>query len=192
MGHDKALLPFGNEVMMQRVVRLIEKVVSRNNIVVVAAADQALPTLPAGLQVARDSVAFQGPLAGMATGLRAYSSNAVDALFVTACDAPFLQPRFVERMFDLLGHHEAAVPVDQARYYPLAAVYRPVVLSRIESCLECGQHRVRDLIDAIDVQRVSMEELRTIDAELRSLVNVNSEEEYHAALVNAKIREDLF
>ena len=47
MGRDKATLPFGPELMLQRVVRLIGEVVSLENVVVVAAPNQLLPELPA-------------------------------------------------------------------------------------------------------------------------------------------------
>ncbi len=42
MGRDKATLPFGPELMLQRVVRLIGEVVSLENIVVVAAPTPAI------------------------------------------------------------------------------------------------------------------------------------------------------
>lgn len=182
MGQDKATLPFGDELMLQRVVRILAQSVPSENIVVVAAADQVLPPLQAEVRVARDLVAFQGPLAGMSAGFHAFRPNSVDAAFVTSCDAPFLKPSFVERMFSLLGSHEVAVPVDQDRHYPLSAVYRPTILARIDSRVAGGQLRVRDLIDAVDAYRVPVEELRAVDAELRSLVNINNEDEYHAAL----------
>ena len=43
MGSSKALLPFGSETMLQRVVRLLGEVVSP--MVVVAAVDQELPDI---------------------------------------------------------------------------------------------------------------------------------------------------
>ena len=43
MGVPKATLPFGNETMLQRVVRLLHTVVSP--VIVVAARDQVLPEL---------------------------------------------------------------------------------------------------------------------------------------------------
>ncbi len=52
MGSPKALLPFGSETMLQRVVRLLGSVVSP--IVVVAAPDQQLPPLPQGIVITRD------------------------------------------------------------------------------------------------------------------------------------------
>src|SRR6187455_1701553 len=71
MGRDKASLPFGPELMLQRVTRLVMEVVEPAHIVVVAAPDQVLPDSPAGVQVARDELAYLGPLQGIATGLRA-------------------------------------------------------------------------------------------------------------------------
>jgi len=49
MGTSKALLPFGSETMLQRVVRLLGTIVSP--IVAVAARDQVLPALPPDLIV---------------------------------------------------------------------------------------------------------------------------------------------
>src|SRR6476619_864368 len=62
MGTAKATLPFGNETMLQRVVRLLETAVSP--IVVVAAREQALPALPAHVAVTRDEREAKGPLEG--------------------------------------------------------------------------------------------------------------------------------
>jgi len=52
MGSPKALLPFGAETMLQRVVRLLGSVVSP--IVVVAAPGQSLPPLNGDVIVTRD------------------------------------------------------------------------------------------------------------------------------------------
>ena len=59
MGTSKALLPFGDETMLQRVVRLLSTVV--DPIVVVAAAGQSLPDLPADVIVTSDDVAKSKP-----------------------------------------------------------------------------------------------------------------------------------
>ncbi len=69
MGSSKALLPFGAETMLQRVVRLLGTVVSP--IVVVAAPEQSLPELPASVIVTRDEREGRGPLEGLRAGLKA-------------------------------------------------------------------------------------------------------------------------
>ena len=94
MGTSKALLPFGPETMLQRVVRLLGRVVTP--IVVVAAADQELPELPADVIVTRDEREGRGPLEGLRAGLKALT-DAVDAAYVTSCDVPLLVPGFVGR-----------------------------------------------------------------------------------------------
>ena len=66
MGRAKALLRFGGETVIARVVRTLQ--LSFNEIVVVAAADQELPDLPAAL--VRDQTPYQGPEGGMCYGLR--------------------------------------------------------------------------------------------------------------------------
>ena len=67
MGRPKAWLPFGDERMLERVVRLVGTVA--RPIVVVAAPDQELPALAADVAVVRDPVAGRGPLQGLAAGL---------------------------------------------------------------------------------------------------------------------------
>jgi molybdopterin-guanine dinucleotide biosynthesis protein A len=88
-------------------------------------------------------------------------------------------------MFQALGDHDAAVPVDKEHHYSLAAVYRPAVLPPIEKLISGGRLRASDLFDQIDACRVPIEALREVDPHLRSLQNVNTEDEYRVALAAA-------
>jgi molybdenum cofactor guanylyltransferase len=184
MGRDKATLPFGPEVMLQRVIRIVSEAVSVENIVVVAAADQSLPQLPDRLLVARDTRAYRGPLEGLATGLRALADRPanVDAVFATACDVPLLVPAFVERMFDLLGDFDIAVPFDGEHHHPLSAVYRPTALPHIQKLLDAERMRPRFLFDEMRTREVPVEDLRAVDPQLSTLENLNYDEDYVAAL----------
>src|SRR5688572_27783044 len=85
MGYPKAMLPFGPELMLQRVVRLLSEVVSP--IVVVAAPGQGLPELSADILMARDERDGCGPLEGLLAGLSTLVGR-VDAAYVTSCDVP--------------------------------------------------------------------------------------------------------
>jgi molybdopterin-guanine dinucleotide biosynthesis protein A len=189
MGHDKATLPFGPELMLQRVVRLMNEVVPLAELVVVAAPSQALPALPDGVSIVRDLQAYRGPLEGLATGLRSFSDSAdstrVDAVYATACDVPLLVPAFVERMFDLLGEFDIAVPVDGEHHHPLAAVYRPRVLQQVERLLESGQMRPRFLSDEVPTREVPVDELCAVDPQLSTLANLNHQKDYFSALAAA-------
>src|SRR6185436_20164707 len=118
MGSSKALLPFGSETMLQRVVRLLGTVVSP--LVVVAAPEQSLPELPASVTVTRDEQEGRGPLEGLRAGLKALPAD-VGIAYVTSCDVPLLVPGFVHRMLDLLGDDEIAVVEIDGFPHPLSA-----------------------------------------------------------------------
>ena len=92
MGSPKAMLPFGDQTLLQRVITCVENVCP--SIVVVAAKDQPLPDLPESVVVVRDSVEGQGPLEGIRVGLKALPQTTTVA-YVTSCDVPFLKPSFV-------------------------------------------------------------------------------------------------
>lgn len=184
MGRDKATLPFGSELMLQRVVRLVCEAVAPANVVVVAAPHQSLPVLPPEMIAARDGTAFRGPLQGIATGLRAIGNRA-DAVYVTACDVPHLQPAWIDRMFSLLGDCDVAVPNDGERMHPLAAVYRPRVLPIIENLLAADRLRPVFLFNEVPTRAVPTDVLRLVDPHLATLKNVNCPEDYDAALKTA-------
>lgn len=182
MGRSKALLPFGNEVLLQRVVRVLGDVVGP--VIVVAAHAQALPELPPGIRIARDEFESLGPLAGLVTGLAALRDE-VDAAFVSACDAPLLTGSFVRRVCERLDDHDIAIPFDGRFPHPLAAVYRTGVETAARELLAQDRHRLLDLLDRTRVRIVTPDELRDIDPDLLSLRNVNTEAEYRAALRDA-------
>jgi molybdenum cofactor guanylyltransferase len=183
MGTPKALLPFGPETMLQRVVRLLADVVSP--IVVVAATDQLLPELPREVIVTRDEQEGRGPLEGLRAGLKALPTD-VEAAYVTSCDVPLLEPAFVREMLDLANGFDIAVMEIDGFPHPLSAVYRRAVLSHVEELLAANRLRPVYLFDRVKTRRVRPDEITT-DPELRTLRNLNTREEYEQALVDAGV-----
>jgi molybdopterin-guanine dinucleotide biosynthesis protein A len=179
MGTSKALLPFGAETMLQRIVRLLSTVVSP--IVVVAAAEQVLPDLPADVIVTRDEEQGRGPLEGLRAGLKALPET-VDGAYVTSCDVPLLVPDFVRRMIDLLTDHEIAVMEIDGFPHPLSAVYRRNTLPHVEALLAENRLRPVFLFDAVRTRRVQPAEMIAADPELLTLRNLNTREDYLAVL----------
>jgi molybdopterin-guanine dinucleotide biosynthesis protein A len=168
--------------MLQRVVRLVGEAV--DPVVVVAAAGQQLPDLPPEIVVVCDRRPDQGPLEGLAVGLRALGDRA-EAAFVTACDVPLLVPAFVRRVVDLLPGFDIAVPHVDGFDQPLAACYRTSVLAHVESLLERNRLRPAFLFKKASTRRITAAELTDIDPGLNSLANVNSPIDYEAALAKA-------
>jgi molybdenum cofactor guanylyltransferase len=178
MGASKALLPFGPETMLQRVVRLLADVVGP--IVAVAAADQELPPLPNDVIVTRDEREGRGPLEGLRAGLKALPDD-VGAAYVTSCDVPLLVPAFVTQMFELAGGYDVAVMDIDGFPHPLSAVYRRSTLAIVEDLLSKDRLRPVFLFDAVKTRRVRPEEM-TADPALRTLRNLNTRDDYERAL----------
>lgn len=186
MGVTKAMLPFGPEQLLQRVVRLLGEAV--DTIVVVAAAEQELPELPKQVFVVRDEQPFRGPLAGLAGGLSAVERRA-ETVYLTGCDFPFVSAALVRRMFELCGDDDAAVPVElsgaERFYHPLAAVYRTAVLPQVTELLAADCLRLIDLFERVRTREVPLAELEGVDRGLASLRNLNYPHEYRQALAEA-------
>ena len=186
IGRAKAMLPFGHQTLLERIVDRLSLVVPLEGMVIVAAADQPLPRLPAGVQVARDRRPDCGPLEGLATGFAA-SPAEIDAVYATSCDVPLLVPPVVDRLFSLLAGNDVAVPRDTRWYHPLSAVYRRSVLPQIEMLLESGERRPRALFPQVQTLAVEVETLRDVDPDLETLANVNTPSDYRAALARARL-----
>lgn len=187
MGQPKAWLALGGRTMLETVVAAVDEGLrlagpaSPPPLVVVAAAGQRLPPLPAGVMVTHDEVAEQGPLQGMAAGLAALDGRA-EVAYVSSCDAPLLRPAFVARMVALLGGAAIAVPRVDERYHPLAGVYRLEVLTVIRELLAASRRRPFFLFERVATRVVTADDLRTADPDLVSLRNVNTPEEYRELL----------
>ena len=179
MGTSKALLAFGPETMLQRVLRLLSTVVSP--IVVVAAAGQPLPVLPPGVIVTHDEQEGRGPLEGLRAGLKALPET-VESAYVTSCDVPLLVPDFVRTLIGLLSDHDVAVMEIGGFPHPLSAVYRRSTLPHVEALLAEGQLRAGLLFDAVRTRRVQAAEMKAADPHLLTLRNLNTPEDYREAL----------
>ena len=182
MGSPKALLPFGPETMLQRVVRLLGSVVTP--IVVVSARDQALPLLTGYVRIVRDDREGRGPLEGLRAGLTALPASA-EAAYVTSCDVPLLVPGFVRLMIELLADHDIAVMDIDGFPHPLSAVYRRRLLPHVDALLASDRLRPAYLFEAVRTRLVTPAEVASVDPDLLTLRNLNTPEDYRDALALA-------
>ena len=182
MGRPKAWLPFGPEVMLQRIVRILSEVVSP--IVVVAAVGQELPELPAAVEIVRDEHEALGPLAGLAAGLKALEGRAA-AAYASSCDVPLLTAVFVEHVIAALGDYDLAMPRDGKFHHPLSAVYATRLATPVRALVDANRLRPVFLLEQSQAREIDVSEFRSVDPELRSLRNINTPAEYAAALRDA-------
>lgn len=177
VGRDKAWLPFGDETLLERVVHLIEPVV--DEVIVVAREGQ---DVPGDFHTVRDPAEGLGPLAGLIAGLEAATS---ERAFLSACDAPFLRPALIERLFALTDGHAIGIPRVDGYLMATCAVYSRDALPVARQLVEERRLRPIFLTDALDTRIIEAEELREVDPELASFRNCNTPESYEAALRDA-------
>jgi molybdopterin-guanine dinucleotide biosynthesis protein A len=185
MDRPKAWLPFGDETLLQRIVRLLSAVT--DPIVVVAGPEQDLPALPASVAVARDPIPGRGPLQGVAVGLKAMAPHA-ELAYVSPTDAPFLAPAFVLRMRALAEDNDIVVVEDGGHRHALAAVYATRLHREADELLAVDERRMGALLDRARTRTVTRAEvladpgLAAADPHLASLDNINTPEDYRAAI----------
>ncbi len=175
MGRPKALLPFDGEPLIVHTVRELEHLFSE--VIVVAAAEQELPPLPARL--VRDQVAYQGPVAGIYYGLQEARG---EIGFVTSCDVPFLSLPLISHLISQISNYDVVVPYWQERFQPLFAVYRREVAPLLKDQLERGELRPISLYKKVRTREVLQDEIRRFDPQGLSFLNMNTPEDYQAAL----------
>lgn len=175
MGRAKALLPFDGEPLIAHVVRALQRRFS--DIVVVAAPGQELPPLPVTL--ARDDIAYQGPVSGIYHGLSA-AKNAVS--FVGSCDMPFASAPLISYLISQIADYDVVVPEWGGRVQPLFAVYRSATASHLAEQLRREELRPIFLFDKVRTRKIGEEEVRRYDPDGLSFFNMNTPADYAAAL----------
>jgi molybdenum cofactor guanylyltransferase len=188
MGTPKAALEWHGSTLLGRTVAIMARATS-GPVVVVRAAGQDLPELPAGTLVADDPREGKGPVQGIAAGLAALAGRA-DVAFVSSTDMPFLHPAFIRRVLRVLEESEdtdVALPLARGHQQPLAAAYRVwlaepagrlVKEDRLRPAFLFEECRVETLDDAALKRDPA---LATLDPDLDSVLNVNTPADYAAA-----------
>lgn len=186
MGEPKAAMEWHGSTLLRRTAAVLARTVD-GPVLVVRAPGQALPALPAGVEVVEDPVEGRGPMQGIASGLAAAAGRA-DLAFVCSTDMPFLHPAFVRSVLGSLGPDlDVVLPIARGYPQPLAAAYRTELAPRIVALIDAGRMRPAMLFEEVRVLRrddaalLADPALAGADPELDSVLNVNEPEDYRAA-----------
>ena len=109
--------------------------------------------------------------------------------FVCATDMPFLHPAFIGRVLREFSVADTDVVLPMARGFrqPLAAVYRTSLAALIANLASGGELRPGMLFEHCRVRRIDDQQLLAdavlarFDADLESVMNLNSPDDYEAA-----------
>lgn len=122
-----------------------------------------------------DIIEYKGPMTGIFTAL---SLPDVSEIFVTACDMPFINGILIQY---IVGHwdnrFDAAVPLFNKKPQPLFGIYSKKIANDMEQSIKNEKRSLRDFLKKVDVLYIPEEEVRRIDPEGRSFVNINTMED---------------
>lgn len=161
MGTSKALVDFcGRPLIAHMVERLLpvadEVVVTTNEAPRLAFLEDEFP----GVRLVPDVCEQRGALAGFVT---AFQVARYDTVAIVACDMALASPELLAYQVKLLAADsvDAVVPVTRHGFEPMHAVYRRQVCAPVARALvDAGVLRVRDLLEQVQVRRVSPVEVR--------------------------------
>ncbi len=173
MGRDKAMLPLDDKTLLEHVIFSMQQVFPQ---VIVSVRETR-----AGVALSQvcDEQSGSGPLAGLAAGL---AKVGTPWAFLVACDMPYISAQLIKYIDKFRNDHQAVVPVVGGYPQPLAAFYSVSCLAVIRKALAGQDKSLRGLLRQLDVCYV--DEAGMNDAALRSFVDLDTPEDYAAALKN--------
>jgi len=174
MGRPKAWLEFDGRPLLAHLVERLGRVCPE--VRVVCAPGQELPATPA--RVIHDERPGQGPVAGLAAGLKGLEQPLA---FACSCDLPFLRVELVECLAQAARGYDVALCEWEGRLHPLHAVYRASLQPRLEARLAADQRRLLAVLDHVRHVVLGEAEIRALDPDGASFVNLNTPQDYAAA-----------
>jgi len=139
-GHDKGLLQFHNQSMIQYIVYALRPQVQR--VIINANRNQAIYAQQTNCHVISDIFGeYAGPLAGIASGLQAAQTEYV--LFVP-CDSPFITDQLAIRLYTTLCNQNADICVaeDGQRVQMVFSLIKCSLLADLIIFLQTGGRKV--------------------------------------------------
>jgi molybdopterin-guanine dinucleotide biosynthesis protein A len=168
---EKALLKLRGKPILNHIVETLSECV--DEIIVVARdEEQQMKLHLAGVKVVRDEVQGFGPVAGICSGLEASS---FEYSFVAACDMPFIKADVVDLLFRKAAGYDVAIPYPLE---PLHAVYRrETTIRAAKAAIRRRKGAIMYVVDQLQANYVPKEEIRAIDPELCTFININDFED---------------
>ena len=173
MGSDKALLPFGDENLLQIALRKANAVSQKPVIV----GDRERYSSYG--EVIEDRFPGCGPLGGIHAALCATQA---DLNVVLSVDMPLMTADFLIWLARLAaaGRELAFVPEVEGRQQPLCAIYRRAAKCVIEQALKMGDFKIDHVFPLIPTRYIKQEELFEAGFLPDIFRNVNTRDDYEA------------
>lgn len=197
----KGLLIVNGATVIESSIKILGRVFGK----VIISANEPEIYFFAGAKMVGDTVKGKGPVSGIVSVL---GSIPEDAVFVVACDMPFIKERLIRFMADryrettrAVGSQQSArqdsecgiraqksqnenidavIPVFEGKKQPLFGIYANTerLIKTMEAAIESGQTGLARMLAALNVLYLEEDEVRAIDPLGESFININTREDY--------------
>jgi molybdopterin-guanine dinucleotide biosynthesis protein A len=173
-GRDKSALVVDGRTILER--QLAELSSLSDDILLVGGSGKEAPR-GREVRAIADLIPGCGPLGGVHAALTASRG---DAVFVVACDMPYVTAALGRFLLGLAGDADLVVPRTERGYHPLCAVYTRACLAPIARRLDTRRLALKDLVADPEVRArvVTAEEIDGFGECGRLLANINTPAEY--------------
>jgi molybdenum cofactor guanylyltransferase len=176
LGSDKALLAWpGGPTLLDHAVRRLSRVCA--DVTILSGRGRRYPDR--GIAEILDAPEGDAPLAGVLAALEATPHRV--GLFL-AVDLPLVPEALLRHLVYLADEGEAVVPVMPKGPEPLCAVYSRACVAAIRRRTGAADWRMTSFWPEVSVRTVAEDELRRFGDPGRIFLNLNTSEDYEAAL----------
>lgn len=175
MGHDKALLQFGDQTLLEHLAFLLGSLFEET-LIVVDRKDKLAGLALGETRVYEDLIEARGPLGGIYTGL-CYSKS--KASCVLTCDMPWVDGVILRELVNFWGEDDDVLCLEnpQGGFEPFPGVYSRSSRHLMRLLLERGEAAMRRFFEVSVVKPLVLKEEK-----IRVLTNMNTIEDYYRVL----------
>jgi molybdopterin-guanine dinucleotide biosynthesis protein A len=174
MGRDKAFLPFGNGILIERVIEVVKQVT--NDVLLITNSPELYARF--GLPMYADVIPDAGSLGGIYSGL-VYARTPYSLCL--ACDMPFVKPEFLRSLCETVADVDVVIPKNAEDFQPLCAVYAQACREPIRQRIASGRLKITGFFDQVRVRVIEGEQLARSDPQDVMFFNANTPDEYEQA-----------
>jgi molybdopterin-guanine dinucleotide biosynthesis protein A len=128
-----------------------------------------------GVEAIEDLFPGKSSIGGIATALEyAQKRNGPDSwVLCVGCDMPLIKSEVIELLLSRRDGCNIVMPMTKFGPEPLCALYRADLFNTIKSQIEEHNLRIRTLLETTQACRLGEDDVRRVDPELTSFINVN-------------------
>jgi molybdopterin-guanine dinucleotide biosynthesis protein A len=174
-GITKSNITVGGESIISRIIKIVRDLF--DEIIIVTNTPEEFRKYNRYIIVC-DQFLRAGPLGGIHAAIKAASCEAV---FVFACDMPFLNKELIIEQIDAFNNdYDILVPKIGGNIEPLHAIYRKTLLGDLEKFLtETKNKPVRDFLREMNTGYFLIEET---DENKKAFININSPDDFSSII----------